>query len=141
MSGTSKREQAYQGTYEANLQFGHEKNWTKYSEITELQETQDESKKLAQNEQLKREELSNKFENTIMEIKTRMGEENDDGSRKVNAGVDELYANIHPHLLLYICKAWTPDILPQDSKQNLRVLLINMRCVNSTAILLFALKS
>ncbi|PUU78069.1 Taxilin family [Tuber borchii] len=51
----------------------------------------DESKKLAQNEQLKREELSNKFENTIMEIKTRMGEENDDGSRKVNAGVDELF--------------------------------------------------
>ncbi|CUS13756.1 unnamed protein product [Tuber aestivum] len=67
------------------------KNWTNYSEITELQETQDESKKLAQNEQQKREELSNKFENTIMEIKTRMEEENDSGSRKVDAGVDELF--------------------------------------------------
>ncbi|KAG0124413.1 myosin-like coiled-coil protein-domain-containing protein [Tuber indicum] len=51
----------------------------------------DESKKLAQNEQQKREELSNKFENTIMEIKNRMEEENDGGSRKVNAGVDELF--------------------------------------------------
>jgi len=99
VSRTSKGEQAYQGTYETNLQFGREKNWIKYSEITELQETQDESKKLAQNEQLKREELSNKFENTIMEIKTRMGEGNDDGSRKINAGVDELYVNIHPHIL------------------------------------------
>jgi len=76
-----------------------------------------------------------------MEIKTRMGEGNDDGSRKVNAGVDELYVNIHPHLLLYLFKARIPDILPKDSKQNLRVLSINMRCVNSTATLLFALRS
>lgn len=58
--------------------------------MTESQETQDESKKLAQNEQLKREELSEKFENTIMEIKTRMEEDNDGGSRKGSVGIDEL---------------------------------------------------
>ncbi|KAG0638486.1 myosin-like coiled-coil protein-domain-containing protein [Tuber brumale] len=56
-----------------------------------IKETQDESKKLAQSEQQKREELSNKFENTIMEIKNRMEEENDGGSCKANAGVDELF--------------------------------------------------
>lgn len=63
---------------------------TTNSKITDLQDAQDDSKKLAQNEQQKREELSNKFESTILEIKNRMEEENDGGSRKINVEADEL---------------------------------------------------
>lgn len=61
------------------------------SEITDRQDAQDESKKLALNEQAKREELSNKFEATILEIKSRMEEESDGlSSRKINIETDEL---------------------------------------------------
>lgn len=71
-----------------------------HSEITDLQDTQDESKKLALNEQAKREELSNKFEATIVEIKSRMEEESDGhGSRKIHVEADELYP---PPLSIYI---------------------------------------
>ncbi|KAF8464613.1 Taxilin family [Kalaharituber pfeilii] len=51
----------------------------------------DESKKLAQTEQAKREELSNKFEGIIFEIKSRMEEENDSASRKTTLEADELF--------------------------------------------------
>ncbi|KAI5838905.1 myosin-like coiled-coil protein-domain-containing protein [Morchella snyderi] len=51
----------------------------------------DDNKKHAEKEQQKREELSNKFESTIMDIKSRMEEENDGGSRKVNMEADELF--------------------------------------------------
>lgn len=62
------------------------------SEVTDLEDKQDESKKLALNEQAKREELSNKFEATILEIKSRMEEETDGhGSRKIHVEADELY--------------------------------------------------
>ncbi|KAI5779473.1 myosin-like coiled-coil protein-domain-containing protein [Geopyxis carbonaria] len=51
----------------------------------------DESKKLAYNEQQKREELSEKFESTIWEIKSRMEEEDDCDSHKLNIDADELF--------------------------------------------------
>ncbi|KAL0632925.1 hypothetical protein Q9L58_008154 [Maublancomyces gigas] len=57
-----------------------------------IKDTQDESKKLALNEQAKREELSNKFEATILEIKSRMEEESDShGSHKIHVEADELF--------------------------------------------------
>lgn len=77
-----------------------------HSEITDLQDTQDESKKLALNEQAKREELSNKFEATIVEIKSRMEEEsNGHGSRKIHVEADELY----PPSSLYIYLSLSPQ--------------------------------
>ncbi|KAH8149067.1 uncharacterized protein LAJ45_07043 [Morchella importuna] len=51
----------------------------------------DDNKKHAEKEQQKREELSNKFESTLMDIKSRIEEENDGGSRKVNMEADELF--------------------------------------------------
>lgn len=45
---------------------------------------------MAQSEKQKREELSNKFEETINEIKRRMDEETDTASRKSTLEADEL---------------------------------------------------
>lgn len=104
MSGAAEGEQTYQGIYlsiclsyipltapsRASVQGrgGGLRNGSADSEITDLQDTQDESK----NEQAKREELSNKFEATILGIKSRMEEESDGhGSRKIHVEADELY--------------------------------------------------